>query len=852
MKLRTCNPSVRTSLLMLLSLLFVMSVTLPVFSVYSQPTGKTAEVVTQEPLVPQEDIPPAVGKELAAERGHMLRLRASEGNLNTVVFRNQDQTQTMYVFDHPVKYVNTVGEIKDISIEIANSTKEHGAFVTKDAYVQTFFPRDLYDGVTISADDVSIRSVPVAPASRNTAQAYRVDSETVAYPYGDKTSIEYTLTYTGYKEDIVVSSYTGQTEYQFRLYTGGLQLIREDGSYYLADSNGKIRATIGDIIVFTADERNNCMGSMTHVTVKPNEEYLLTIHLDADYLKDEKTAYPIRIDPTIEILYEQNGEGAIEDVTINSLEGSSGSSGSLFIGKRDTYGISRVLMKFPGLSEDLVASADQILKAEVELRDILGGSAAMTVTCYPFTGGAWDEDTASWTSVNPNMYNLSISSNTVSYSNGTSISHRYSFDITRAVAGWYSGIYDREQGILFKAPSSVENDSAALNKTFASYNRSSYQPSLSVVYTNPFYSSFENLKDHFTNTEIYVGQELWWYDDNLQFRSNCYGYSLQAHLSMNESLAFGTWYLQCVGEFVQKNSSFEVNASDTVSHVISSNESLREFWFYTMLPTLTQDDFQSNARLPFNNITQELLQADLESMGYGIEFTNTASINLPTNASKRLIIMVAGGVVEPFNSPDYHFYLQHTDGTWSHKRGAYPATDLCCCEENPVKLTNANIIDHVGDAGYNDYLLCFYVTKPAITDFRHTNGDADNCTKTLLDNMDLAGNHFNNAKVITVPSTIEGRIDYPADTDMYLFVASGAQIRVNFAFSSDLDTLELVFTLWNHEGNQVGTTVSATASTPATALFDVSPGSCYYVSVEPSANSANASNQCYTFSLNLT
>lgn len=851
MKLRTCNPSVRTSLLMLLSLLFVMSVTLPVFSVYSQPTGKTAEVVTQEPLIPQEDIPPAVGKELAAERGHMLRLRASEGNLNTVVFRNQDQTQTMYVFNHPVKYVNTVGEIKDISIEIADSTKEQGAFVTKDAYVQTFFPRDLYDGVTVSADDVSIRSVPVAPASRNTAQAYRVDSETVAYPYGDKTSIEYTLTYTGYKEDIVVSSYTGQTEYQFRLYTGGLQLIREDGSYYLADADGKLRATIGDIIVFTADERNNCMGSMTHVTVKPNEEYLLTIHLDADYLKDEKTAYPIRIDPTVEILYEQNGEGAIEDVTINSLEGSSGSSGSLFIGKRDTYGISRVLMKFPGLSDDLVAFPGQLLKAEVELRDILGGSAAMTVTCHIFTGGTWDEDTASWTSVNPNSYSPAISSNSVSYSNGTSISHRYTFSIMDALIEWTNGVADPEQGLIFKTTPTQEASSTLLHKTFASYNRSSYQPSLYIVYTNPFYSSYEDLKDHFTNAERYVGQELWWHDDNLQLRSNCYGYSLQAHLSMNESLAFGTRYLQYVGEFAQKDSSFEVIASDTVSHVISSNESLREFWLYTMLPALTQDDFQFNARLPFNNVTHELLQADLESMGYGIEFTNTASINLPTNASKRLIIMVAGGVVEPSNSPDYHFYLQHTDGTWSHKRGAYPATDLCCCEENPVKLTNANIIDHVGDAGYDDYLLCFYVTKPAITDFRHANGYANNCTKTLLDNMDLAGNHFNNAKVIAVPNTIEGRIDYPADKDMYLFVASGSQCQVNFALSEDLDTVELVFTLWDYEGNQVGSTVSVTDAA-ATAIFDVSPGSCYYVSVEPSANSTNASNQCYTFSLNHT
>ena len=40
------------------------------------------------------------------------------------------------------------------------------------------------------------------------------------------------------------------------------------------------KATIGDIIVFTADERNNAMGSMTYETVRANQEYVLTIHLD--------------------------------------------------------------------------------------------------------------------------------------------------------------------------------------------------------------------------------------------------------------------------------------------------------------------------------------------------------------------------------------------------------------------------------------------------------------------------------------------------------------------------------------------------------------------------------------------
>ncbi len=774
MKLRTCNPSVRTSLLMLLSLLFVMSVTLPVFSVYSQPTGKTAEVVTQEPLVPQEDIPPAVGEELAAERGHMLRLRASEGNLNTVVFRNQDQTQTMYVFNHPVKYVNTVGEIKDISIEIADSTKEQGAFVTKDAYVQTFFPRDLYDGVTISADDVSIRSVPVAPASKAASRAYRVDSETVAYPYGDKTSIEYTLTYTGYKEDIVVSSYTGQTEYQFRLYTGGLQLIREDCSYYLADSNGKLRATIGDIIVFTADERNNCMGSMTHVTVKPNEEYLLTIHLDVDYLKDEKTAYPIRIDPTIEILYEQNGEGAIEDVTINSLEGSSGSSGSLFIGKRDTYGISRVLMKFPGLSEDLVASADQILKAEVELRDILGGSTAMTVTCHIFTGGTWDEDTASWTSVNPNSYGTSISSNSVSYSNGTSISHRYSFDITGAVEGWYGGTYNREQGILFKAPSSVENGSTVFSKTFASYNRSSYQPSLSVVYTNPFYSQFEDSSFTANGETITIKgtKSLYASTSDFQYRANCYGYALQTHLDYAISDLSALSVRQYPGEFIDKTSAISVPLMGQQSFQLINKMSVWSLWNTHLFPILEEPSPTAEQQTFLQSTVRFLIQSDLQSMGYSAQFTNSSAATLPTTASKRLVIMVLGDNVDGDGTNDFHFYLQHTDGTWSHKRG------LTATADSNHLSTAAEVLSNAESLKYDNYTFYFYVTLPASRDLSHTlvqDGTPEGKWSSVESTKDLAGEYFVSAQRFAFGETVEGSIGYAGDIDTFVFKAQQPQ-----------------------------------------------------------------------------
>ena len=55
------------------------------------------------------------------------RSPAKETNLNTFVFKNQDGTQTMKVYSHPVKYIDEIGGIQDIST---------GIKVNKDAFYQ--------------------------------------------------------------------------------------------------------------------------------------------------------------------------------------------------------------------------------------------------------------------------------------------------------------------------------------------------------------------------------------------------------------------------------------------------------------------------------------------------------------------------------------------------------------------------------------------------------------------------------------------------------------------------------------------------------------------------------------------
>jgi len=208
-----------------------------------------------------------------------------EEDLYTLAFENKDGTNTLKVFTHPVKYVDENGKLKDIS----NAVKRlaDGSYVTAANSIITTFAYKLSDGITISYDDIEINMVPSAPSGLAAVKyfftggrASSADNRTVSYDYGSKTTLEYQLTYTGFKEDIVVSEYTGQTEYTFTLNTNGLYLRENDGSFYLADEKGVEKATIGDIIIFTADERNNTFGSMTAKTVTEGEKYELTHPVD--------------------------------------------------------------------------------------------------------------------------------------------------------------------------------------------------------------------------------------------------------------------------------------------------------------------------------------------------------------------------------------------------------------------------------------------------------------------------------------------------------------------------------------------------------------------------------------------
>lgn len=763
-------------------------------------------------------LPDIITEAEAAENGYVARVSAAETNLNTLVFRNADGTNTMRIFDHPVKFEDG-GTVKDITLGIKTS---RGGFISAQSPIRTVFPSRLSDGISLAYDDIEIEMIPEAASRTGASAALSDNGRKITYAYGNRTALEYTLTYTGFKEDIVVEEYTGQTDFDFTLRTNGLILVSEDGSYYLHDAAGKTRATLGDIIIFTADERNNAFGSMTHKTVTAGQEYVITVHVDDEYLKDEKTAYPIRIDPTVEIVYDGTNASAIEDVTLNSLETSNANSGAINVGKRSSFGISRILMKFPGLDLSQVGTADQIISARVELRDLMCYSTRLPVGCYIFQN-AWNINTVNWANSYPDGYDSTVmDTKTVYYGNGDSSitggTQRYSYYITAAVKRWKNSSYAKECGIIFKTTNEIENGSTNISVCFASYNRASNKPSFTMVYSNPYLADPDDYL-------IFAGSS----SVSLQQRANCYGFAMRfLYSSSTES---DHWkgdiprYKQQPGEFGIKSESEGFYGDTNYSKLLDNRTLVLSATGFTV------------------SYVMNMIEKDMTQLGYKIisrfRYAQASQIPSATSDNRRLILLVVGGKTE---RNDYHFYVQNSDNTWSHKPGWGSATNCCVGDcGNHVALTNSNILQHCFEGGYSSDYLFFYTDKPATVDYCHGDGGASTCRNyTPLDCKDVAGNDAGRAKGIGFGTTT-GRFDYNDDVDCFGFdaVKSDCSISLSTILNGSQYPYKIHVTVKKSDGSIV---LETDLSGLGTFSLNLSQGNIYYLELSCPTISINFQN----------
>ena len=452
------------------------------------------------------ELPATITATQAVQAGHVMRLKAEEPDLNTVVFKNGDGTRTAYQYAVPVKYVEN-GEIKDKSSRLVATDKGGYAYENEANEVKTYFPQGLgekgarleYGGYALELTPVTAETLGVYSAGSSLAAGGSVlrnvteaaDGMNYAGALGEGISLRYTPTLTGLKEDIILDSYTGRSSFSFRLRTEGLELCEISGNWYLSDpESGEIVVELGEIYIhdsYTGNvaegEQNahEAYGCITAETIEEGEEYILSVHAPAEYLSAPGTVYPVYIDPTFNVV-----NTYIQDTHISSGYPSRNynTASLLNLGHGTSSKSTRILVNItsfvngqpnPGITSTNINNVTYHMYC------------TSTYTSNPYvdtyminpTGAAWDTSTATWN----NASSSTLSGATLVSSTRVGNKGWYEFDITAAYIRWWQQL--RYNGLLFKMR--VESASENYWRQFASatYSDSSKLPYIKVVYNEP-------------------------------------------------------------------------------------------------------------------------------------------------------------------------------------------------------------------------------------------------------------------------------------------------------------------------------------------------------------------------------
>lgn len=128
---------IRLSVLVFAITTFIIAIANPAIALNSQQYGIDSSFLAelQSKEMPDYDRPEAIEKGLVVENGHVARLYKKESDLRTVIFANKDGTETAYIFDEPVKYIDENGKIVDKSNRLYSVYADEYAYVN---WITTF------------------------------------------------------------------------------------------------------------------------------------------------------------------------------------------------------------------------------------------------------------------------------------------------------------------------------------------------------------------------------------------------------------------------------------------------------------------------------------------------------------------------------------------------------------------------------------------------------------------------------------------------------------------------------------------------------------------------------------------
>lgn len=518
-------------------------------------TGELSPEQLMQAELSATDVPELLSTELASQNGHVNRLYSLEQDLNTVTFQNRDGTHTVYLFSNPVKYVDSNGTVRDKSNSLTSNIndsrfKDEYAYVNQHNDIKTYFPAEIrtQKGVTLVTSGFSVELSPLSSyvvtsnsskannsargASASVAQMGTVEDratsrqkDAVVYNgvFGSGTSLRYSATFDGFKEDIILYNYSGRNRFAFQLTTNGLSLVRDEiGNIFLADPlTNEYVASIGQLVVLDSGKYAHTPdASANHhyevETVKNNNVYIITVVVDESFLTSQDTVYPVYIDPEISA-FTGSTKNILDAPIYENVNNSQGANYWNVIGKEPTdYGVGRTLMRFPGLSNNssYMSSNNEILSLKLYLYNSSTNTNTVTITARQYTG------TANWSESGVWANNIAWNSNGTSYSSVSVSTNNtwYSFDLTNAP--WKTNATSRNQGIMLR---NSDESNSSRSKSFSSTERSSERPYISFTYRRKDLKNATTILSYSATQLTNLSQSTW----------NCFGNGVGKQIRTN-------------------------------------------------------------------------------------------------------------------------------------------------------------------------------------------------------------------------------------------------------------------------------------------------------------------------------
>ncbi len=411
----------------------------------------------------------------------------------TFIVNNEDGTKTQYRYDIPVKHKDG-NKISFRNPKIAKANFLKRVF-TKYEYesvendIKSYFPQKLKDGVLLEYKDYSVEVSPVNNVKFSSGDLTANTEQNIAKytnVFTSKDYVEYIPVVNGLKENIVLNEYTGVNTFKFTVNIKGLvPAFMEGESIPLLDkeSNELIMA-IGQVDVkdsYDGKNENNDVhfsiyNSLSLEKTDVEDEYLLTVVVDKEFLESETTVYPVTIDPNIELL----DTSVMRDTTVYSgmpdRQTFYTSNYNIVGNHGGSYGEGIAFFQILVMHCYKHINPEKISNAFYYVREGSGKTNSSILEIHDVYD-SWDETTITYNN-KPETYAYP-SYNAIE----VTISQWYNVDITYLVQDWLRTELNEADWNQTHGFALVARDSTASSKHFCSASNSTYPPSLSITYT---------------------------------------------------------------------------------------------------------------------------------------------------------------------------------------------------------------------------------------------------------------------------------------------------------------------------------------------------------------------------------